>query len=550
MSNTPSFAIYFSGDAYSTANKIMGRLSAGKAFMRGVARKWPDATLHGFGQGAKTAKSMLSQLSGDGFAGQLKWIELPNWAALGEVGALYYPAPMTKAFAHSRNSFNPAAFSFMGVTHTLSSNNAMDQVADLALPPFKPWDALICTSQVALDFSTSIQNEMKAWLSAQTGATRFNAPQLPVIPLGIDCPAFAPKLGQRDVARAALGLGAPEVAFLFSGRLSFHAKANPAPMYQALEQAAQLAPVVCIEAGVFPNEAIRTSYLAAQKLLAPSVRFVWIDGQDELRYRQAWQSADVFVSLSDNIQETFGLTPVEAMAAGLPVLVSDWNGYKDTVRDCIDGYRIPTILPPPGVGGDLAMRHALGLDTYDFYIGRTSLATVVEPTALAQACIRLATQPELRASMGAAGLSRASHEFDWPVILQRYAQLANELTKIRLSAAAQAPEPWVQRADPFARFGHFPTQTLAGNALVIAQPGARSRLSDLLGLSMVNYAFETSLLPPDTIKALLTVLDKSGSQTVNTLLTAAGAGTPAGVRSLMWLWKFNLVQISPALAAQ
>jgi hypothetical protein len=136
------------------------------------------------------------------------------------------------------------------------------------------------------------------------------------------------------------------------------------------------------------------------------------------------------------------------------------------------------------------------------------------------------------------------------VILQRYAQLANELTKIRLSAAAQAPEPWVQRADPFARFGHFPTQTLAGNALVIAQPGARSRLSDLLGLSMVNYAFEASLLPPDTIKALLTVLDKSGSQTVNTLLTAAGAGTPAGVRSLMWLWKFNLVQISPALAAQ
>jgi glycosyltransferase involved in cell wall biosynthesis len=550
MSNTPSFAIYYSGDAYSTANKIMGRLSAGKAFMRGVARKWPDATLHGFGQGAKTAKSMLSQLSGDGFAGQLKWIELPNWAALGEIGALYYPAPMTKAFAHSRNSFNPAAFSFMGVTHTLSSNNAMDQVADLALPPFKPWDALICTSQAALDFSTSIQNEMKAWLSAQTGATRFNAPQLPVIPLGIDCPAFAPKLGQRDVARAALGLGASEVAFLFSGRLSFHAKANPAPMYQALEQAAQLAPVVCIEAGVFPNEAIRTSYLAAQKLLAPSVRFVWIDGQDELRYRQAWQSADVFVSLSDNIQETFGLTPVEAMAAGLPVLVSDWNGYKDTVRDGIDGYRIPTILPPPGVGGDLAMRHALGLDTYDFYIGRTSLATVVEPMALAQACIRLATQPELRASMGAAGLSRASHEFDWPVILQRYAQLANELTKIRLSAAAQAPEPWVQRADPFARFGHFPTQTLAGNALVIAQPGARSRLSDLLGLSMVNYAFEASLLPPDTIKALLTVLDKSGSQTVNTLLTAAGAGTPAGVRSLMWLWKFNLVQISPALAAQ
>ena len=39
------------------------------------------------------------------------------------------------------------------------------------------------------------------------------------------------------------------------------------------------------------------------------------------------------MSLADNIQETFGLTPVEAMAAGLPCVMSDWDGYRDTVRD-------------------------------------------------------------------------------------------------------------------------------------------------------------------------------------------------------------------------
>mgnify|MGYP001333871824 CR=1 FL=1 len=112
--------------------------------------------------------------------------------------------------------------------------------------------------------------------------------------------------------------------------MSFHAKANPAPMYQALEQAGRRTPVVCIEAGVFPNDLIRKGFLAAQKTLAPSVRFVWVDGNNEVSYRQAWQGADVFVSLSDNIQETFGLAPVEAMASGLPVVVSDWDGYKDT----------------------------------------------------------------------------------------------------------------------------------------------------------------------------------------------------------------------------
>ena len=545
MNNSPSFAIYYAGDAYSTANKIMGRQSAGKAFMRGVARTWPKADLHGLGQGAATAKAMYAQLAGDGFDGQLKWLEVPNWAALGEVGALYYPSPAAKDFAFSRNAFNPGAFSFMGVTFTLSSNGAMDQVADLVLPPFKPWDAMICISQAALDFTTRLHDEMKAWWAAQTGATRFNTPQLPVIALGVDCPSFTPDAKLRESARAALQLQAHEVAFLFSGRLSFHAKANPAPMYQALEQAAQHASVVCIEAGVFPNDAIRTGFLAAQKALAPSVRFIWVDGQDQLRYRQAWQGADAFVSLSDNIQETFGLTPVEAMAAGLPVVVSDWNGYKDTVRDGVDGFRVPTILPPAGVGGDLAMRHALGLDTYDFYIGRASLATVIEPTALAQACIALASQPELRARMGAAGLARATRDFDWPVILQRYAQLAGELTKIRLAAGPQAPEPWVQRADPFARFGHFSSQTLAGNARVLAQPSAQARLSDLRSLTMANYAFEASLLPPETIIALLSLLEKNGSQTVNELLVAAGVATTVGVRCLMWLWKFDLVQVVP-----
>ena len=545
MNNSPSFAIYYAGDAYSTANKIMGRQSAGKAFMRGVARTWPKADLHGLGQGTATAKAMYGQLKGDGFAGQLKWIEVPNWAALGEVGTLYYPSPAAKDFAFSRNAFNPGAFSVMGVTFTLSSNGAMDQVADLVLPPFKPWDAMICISQAALDFTTRLHDEMKAWWAAQTGATRFNTPQMPVIALGIDCPSFTPDAKLRESARAALQLQIHEVAFLFSGRLSFHAKANPAPMYQALEQAAQHASVVCIEAGVFPNDAIRTGFLAAHKALAPSVRFIWVDGQDELRYRQAWQGADAFVSLSDNIQETFGLTPVEAMAAGLPVVVSDWNGYKDTVRDGIDGFRVPTILPPAGVGGDLAIRHALGLDTYDFYIGRASLATVIEPTALAQACIALASQPELRARMGAAGLARATRDFDWPVILQRYAQLADELTKIRLAAGPQAPEPWVQRADPFARFAHFSSHTLTGNVMVRAQPSAQARLNDLRSLAMANYAFDANLLPPETITALLSVLEKGGGQTVNELLVAAGVATPVGVRCLMWLWKFDFVQVVP-----
>ncbi len=43
----------------------------------------------------------------------------------------------------------------------------------------------------------------------------------------------------------------------------------------------------------------------------------------------------------DNIQETFGLAPLEGMAAGLPLLVSDWDGMKDTVSPDV-GFRVKT----------------------------------------------------------------------------------------------------------------------------------------------------------------------------------------------------------------
>jgi glycosyltransferase involved in cell wall biosynthesis len=428
----------------------------------------------------------------------------------------------------------------------------------LILPPFQAWDALICTSSAARDFVRRLHEEMREYWRAGIGATRFIEIQLPLIPLGIDAAQFDRSESNHEVARSALGLAANTTVFLFAGRLSFHAKANPAPLYQALQSITnKCGPITCIEAGVFPNASIQAGFKAAQAALAPDVSFVWVDGNNAARYRQAWQAADVFVSLSDNIQETFGLTPVEAMAAGLPVIVADWDGYKDTVRDGIDGYRIPTVIPPAGIGSDLATRHALGLDTYDYFIGRTSMATVVEPRALAGACLRLATDPTLRVQMGAAGRRRARDEFDWPVILRRYEALAAQLGEIRRAHSGPSlgvpAQPWPQRADPFHRFAHFPTATLQGHWRVALQGDAPARLPGLLSLSMLNYSFSPDAVNAELVEKLLSSIGGSSAGrgggasgvTVQAALVAAGCSTPAGVRTLMWLWKFGLVEISP-----
>jgi glycosyltransferase involved in cell wall biosynthesis len=538
------FAIYYAGDAYSTAQKIMGRQSAGKALIKGIARTWPDAILYGQGPDADGGHTLAQQLAQDGYTGEVRWNRLPNIDPAVQAGALYYPAPPTKDLAHLRNLKNPNSFSLMGVTHTLSSTGSMDMIADLILPPFKPWDALICTSHCGRDLIKALHDEMAGWWRDQVGDIRFNTPQLPVIALGVDVPYFNPNPDAKAQARQQFELQHNETVFLFSGRLSFHGKANQAPLYQALEKAAQHGPIVCIESGIFPNEAIKHAYLQAQKTLAPSVRFIWVNGQDEVAYRQAWLASDVFVSISDNIQETFGLTPVEAMAAGLPVIVADWDGYRETIRNGIDGFCVPTVLPPAGAGNDLAIRHAFGLDTYDFYIGRTSMATVADPSRLADAINQLVRDPALRQQMGNAGLQRAREVFDWPVILRQYAELALELRELRKQSSPEPARPWPQRADPFKRFAHFPTGTLKANWLVHPTPDADHRLKTILSLHMANYVLDPELLPQETIQMLLQAAQRSELHTVQSLLAITGQLSAPGVRSLMWLWKFDLIRIA------
>lgn len=547
MSAKLNFSIYYAGDAYSTDQKIMGRQAAGRSFLEGVARSWPKGIVSGVVHDDAGTQAFLEQLSCDGFEGKFLSSKLPDWSAAVETGSLYYPAPPSHEFAARRTLIHPAAFSIFGVTHTLSSMGAMDQVSALILPPFQPWDALICTSQAARQFVECLHDDMQAYWREEIGATRFVNIELPVIPLGVNAPAFQSTSLERQLARRALGLLDDEVVFLFAGRLSFHAKANPAPMYQALQMAAQGCAITCIEAGVFPNEGAKQAFFAAQSELAPAVKFIWIDGANDAAYSNAWKGADVFVSLSDNIQETFGLTPVEAMAAGMPVIVSDWSGYKDTVRDGVDGYRIPTILPPAGAADDLARRYGLGVDNYDYFIGRSSMATVVDPNATALAMIKLAGDPGLRRQMGDAGRKRAISEFDWPVILRRYADLADNLNRKRIRHLDLVHAPIPTRADPIRRFGHFSTRQVDLSWIVTPCPNAVERLSSLYSLAMLNYAFHPVLLPSEVLMEMAEFVAAKGGSEVKCLLGLCDREPAVAMRCLMWLWKFDIVSIQPGI---
>lgn len=547
----PNFALFYAEDGYSTAQKIMGRQSAGKSLLRGIARKWPTGEVHGFGPLAASEPTMLAQLRGEGFTGSLRWSRGTGAPELHALGNLYVPMPPTPAQATARNRQGPRSYSLFGVTHTLSSSGAMDLISDLILPAFQPWDGLICTSAAALRVVTALHDHARDHWQRTMGARVFNTPSLAVIPLGVNVPDFRRDENARAAARARFNLKADDVVFLFAGRLAFHAKANPTAFYQAIEAACRRTgrTLVCLEAGIYPNPGAATAYAQARAQLAPSARFIGVDGADAVAYQAAWAAGDVFVSLSDNIQETFGITPLEAMAAGLPVVVSDWDGYKDTIREGIDGFRIPTLLPPAGSGDDLALRYARDTDTYDYYIGRVSMATAIDLGALTERLIVLASRPELRAELGQAGLKRVTSLYDWPVVLDQYVQFAAALTEQRQHAADPSGiETWTKRPDPFALFAHYASEHVAMDWTIQQDAGRAAEVEQYLQLNVANFACDPATLPREVITDLLA--QTTHVRTVGDLLQHLPT-VPMAVRmrALMWLVKLGVAQVKPPSAA-
>ncbi len=95
-----------------------------------------------------------------------------------------------------------------------------------------------------------------------------------------------------------------------------------------------------------PNPALtpeigRLQQIAAEEGVTELVQFVGRRGRETLKYY--YSAADVFVTVP--WYEPFGITPVEAMACGTPVVGSNVGGIKYTVRDGETGYLVPAQDP-------------------------------------------------------------------------------------------------------------------------------------------------------------------------------------------------------------
>ena len=454
---------------------------------------------------------------------------------------------------YRRNAGLEHAYSMLGMVHTLAPPFMRETIAKAAIAPIQPWDALICTSPTVQDALGTMFDDWTDYLADRYGGQTRIKPHLPLLPLGVDGKAFA-DLADRPDARAAmraeLGAAPEDVVVLWVGRLSFFEKAFPQPMFRAAEEAARAtgAKVHFAMVGWFPaDERDRAWYREAAEAYSPSVVTHFLDGNDRNVVGGMWAAGDIFLSLVDNIQETFGITPLEAMAAGLPVVVSDWDGYRYTVRDGVDGFLVRSLGGPVGAGQGMINRHTLGGLAYQAYVGAVAQHTAINVGDAAARIAELIASPELRAKMRDAGRKRIAETFDWPVVVRGLQNLTKELDAIR---AAATPGPIKHqfnpvKREPFGAFAGFPNSALNTGTRVWLREGVTS--ADLEATRKLNLdQFASGWRASHEESAMImTMLAERGPLTVGELVEAAGSGRrQLFALAIVWMCKLGLLDWS------
>jgi hypothetical protein len=238
------------------------------------------------------------------------------------------------------------------------------------------------------------------------------------------------------------------------------------------------------------------------------------------------------------------------MAAGLPLIVSDWDGMKDTVTADV-GIRVATEWPHSALTGYLGGRYFGGIDNYAQYTSQLSAVTRINMAEMTRALVTLGQDPALRARMGQAGRERARRIYDWSAVIPQmqalWAEQAAMLAYAR-KAEASAPIPAMRLPPapaPGIYFAAYPSrQGAPAGRIWRARP--RDDRPDLTAtLDLRNYEGMRRLIENrERIAAMLAALDRAGEAGATALALAKAADVPerAALRILYWLMKYDFAE--------
>jgi hypothetical protein len=376
--------------------------------------------------------------------------------------------------------------------------------------------------------------------------------QLPVIPLGIDVEQFVSRVtpDKRSSQRSKLGLGEDDIVLLWVGRLSHAIKAHPLAMFQAAERAAEKTgkKIHLVMVGYFVPENAEAQFKAMARDFCSKAQVHFIASNDPRFPDGLWAAGDIFLSLIDNMQESFGLTPIEAMAAGLPRVISDWDGYRDSVDNGEDGYLIRTMQPPPGNGRALSELLLTGREMYGGYLAKSALSVAVDIDMAVDALVTLINDKNKRIIMADKVRAKARSTYDWKHIIPAYEILWKELAARRVIEKSNAkpvtwPSPLPQAPDPFTMYASYPSVPLSESTKlsVAASPDMIKKL----GAHDINMFAADMMAPQEETAKIIHHISTQSNVTITDISRHFPALNHAQLwRTLAWLMKLGILKVS------
>jgi glycosyltransferase involved in cell wall biosynthesis len=438
------------------------------------------------------------------------------------------------ALAWLRTRFANRAFPLTGTIHSLNDPSMAQMLRRLREAPLGSFDAVVCTS---LDGRESFRRQLGMVPAAEPFAGR-----LEIAPLGVDDRYF--EVRDKIDSRQKLAIPAQARVALWLGRLSAASKADLHPLlyqWMRIVRDAGSSERILVLAGGGSEGDVRSLRATVSELGLDAHVKIRPDIEDHEKL-DLLAGADVFVSPVDNQQETFGIAVVEAMAAGLPVVASRWDGYKDLVDDGSTGILVPVRwapLPPEVAALRAILEPGIGQLA-------TSQAVAVDPGALRAALAALLDDRELSRRMGEAGRRRASETYSWESVIRRLSGLWRELK--REAAGSDIPgrgrggDPEI--VDLASAFGHYGAADLETDFVVGVSELGRSILA---GKVPMPPTFG-ELMPISDGKLLTSLVlelssgRRSASDHVRICAARTGATEPQARWLLHWLLKYGVLE--------
>lgn len=436
------------------------------------------------------------------------------------------------------------------VTFTLHGIAEQHLITDMFSPllfwPFKPYDAVFCPTESVYKTVDAILTRLKEQTEYVLGTEIPRRIRLEKVPLGIDTDRFRPL--DKQCAREHFVIPQNAFVILWFGRFSDLFKADLHPLLQTFKNLINRNPsreMLLILAG-------SSDSMQYPEVIKRDIRALGIMDQVRILFHkdisdrtELYNVADVFTSPIDNLQETFGLTPLEAMSCGIPQVVSDWDGYKDTVVDGVTGFRIPVYWTD--CQDDLSARDCFPVDRQLrrlLYQHLSVRSTALDCQVLDDRLQRLIDDPALRLCMSAASRERAVKSYDLKNTVVRVEEIWDTLLEIaRKDSGRFGGVPMIDYCHDFKA---YPTRMLDGGDLFGLTDEGRQNGPNRLP---IYNAFKHSI---DEFSLVKQIYDQMMAQPPGTYLSMDHilAQNPTWTesqckREIMYLFKNGILQMGP-----